>query len=77
MGEMADFYIERQLSEGWSPVGTGRKAARDVFCSECGSRDVHWALMTGGYRLVENRRGLHNRNEIHVCQYDDDFEVQE
>lgn len=74
MGEIADYLVERMLSQGLNPLA--RKARRDPVCSECGSRDVKWALMDGGYRLVDNKRGPHNRNVIHVCHYDDDFEEQ-
>lgn len=73
MGEIADYLVERMLSQGLTPA---RKNRREAVCNKCGSRDVHWALKDGGYQLVENQRGEHNRKVPHVCHYDDDFEEQ-
>jgi len=78
MGEMADYFIEQQLSMGWSPVGPRRKGNQhDVTCSRCGAERLKWRIEGGTWRLFEDKRGDHNEKLLHQCgtATESDFEV--
>ena len=60
MGEMADYYTDLWLDQGWSPVGSKRKQRRQarpqqsvygppIRCSVCGSTDVYWQTVHSKY----------------------------
>lgn len=78
MGEMADYFIEQQLSMGWSPVGPRRKGNQhDVTCSRCGAKRLKWRATENGWRLFEDKRGDRNQKLEHQCgrATESDFEV--
>lgn len=78
MGEMADYFIEQQLSRGWSPVSPRYKGNQhDVTCSRCGAKNLKWRETENGWRLFEDKRGDRNQKLEHQCgtATESDFEV--
>lgn len=68
MGEMADYYIELGLEQGWSPVGSFRRPPKKPTCNVCNSTKVHWRLVDGGFKLFDSeRQHPGNRYVPHFC----------
>ena len=67
MGDMADYYIELGLEQGWSPVGSYRGRSRaygpPVSCNQCGSVTVFWQSMPGGKFELRNAED----HQKHTC----------
>lgn len=61
MGDMADYYIEQGLDQGWfwsnpRPGPNARRKPRAPACRLCGESRVHWRLFDGEYKLADDQR---------------------
>lgn len=76
MGDMADYYIEKGLDRGWSPVKQNHfrrdtftpRTLKTLVCKHCGAKDLKWRADGGKWVMVENTR-VHpgNYKPEHIC----------